>query len=141
MGGHHHCGGDAGEGQGVLEQGEEAVAGEPVYEPPPYRHPHDLEQRVGDDHRAHAIGVEPQHQGYLQQAEGQRRPHVDVAAPVADHHVGHQCRQGHHGAAETEYLHEMGTVEPFLADGDDDELLAYQRQAEEQGKGDEGGET
>ena len=65
MGGHHHCGGDAGEGQGVLEQGEEAVAGEPVYEPPPYRHPHDLEQRVGDDHRAHAIGVEPQHQGYL----------------------------------------------------------------------------
>ena len=34
-----------------------------------------------------------------------------------------------------------GTHQPLLGDEDDDELLGHQRQAQHQGKGDEGGEA
>ena len=72
-------------------------------------------------------------QGYLENVA----PHVDVGAAMPYDHVLIQGVEGEEGSAHGQDLQQGHGVDPFGADGDEDELARHEHQAEHGGEGEE----
>ena len=105
--------------------------------PLPYSEPEDAEHGVGDDHGEDAVVARNEDESYLQDNLHYVTPHVDVRPSAAYRQLLIHRVEGKEGTADTQHLKHGYTLSPFLADGEKDKLLRYERQAEEGREGEE----
>lgn len=85
--------------------------------------------------------VDGEHREGLQAGKREVDVHEDVAATLGDDDVGEQGGEGQEGAGDGEQTQVGGALGPLLAEQGDDELVADERQAEQQGERQEGGKA
>ena len=107
----------------------------------PDEEPQDVDCRVDDEHGVEAEGVAADKAGELDEAEGDGAPHVDAGTSEAVEEVAVEGGYGHEGAPQAQYLHDGYAWEPFVGDGEDDDLFCHEGEAEHGGEGEEGDET
>ena len=82
-----------------------------------------------------------EHREGLEAGEREVDIHENVAAPLGDDNVGEQCGEGQEGTGDGEQTQVGGALGPLLAEQGDNELVADERQTEQQGERKESGEA
>ena len=137
IGSRHHRQGCQRKRQNILQEHPYPIAYQATGEILPYEQPDDVQQHVGDDHRADAPMPYQNHRQNLNHTQGKGHPKISTRLTVAHHQTRHELAHRNDGTTHAENLQQEGTRQPFFGDSQDDKLPSHHSKSQHQREGDE----